>query len=179
MAKTRPTWTDVKAKLAESDRPGLVSLIQDLYRANEENRLFLHARFGLGEDSLEPYKKALDRWLWPDVLRNQNASAAKAKQVIASYRKAAGEPAGLGELMTFYCEQAIGFCLDVGYEDQSYLDALVNMFGGAIEGVSQLPSGDRKVLLDRLARVRKLSHDIGYGVGDDMDYLMATLESCD
>ena len=25
----------------------------------------LHARFGLGEDVLEPYKKTIDRWLWP------------------------------------------------------------------------------------------------------------------
>jgi hypothetical protein len=56
----------------------------------------------------------LDRWLWPDVLRNQNASVPKAKQAISSYRKAVGEPAGLAELMVFYCERAAGFCSDVG-----------------------------------------------------------------
>ena len=60
----------MKEKLASFDRPGLVGLIQDLYGASKDNQMFLHARFGLGEDVLRPYKETLDRWLWPDVLRN-------------------------------------------------------------------------------------------------------------
>src|SRR5215470_4563289 len=70
--QAQPTWTDVKAKLAGFDRLGLLGLIRDLYGANKDNRTFLHARFGLGQDVLAPYKEALDRWLWPDVLRNQD-----------------------------------------------------------------------------------------------------------
>ena len=75
-----PTWTLVKAKLATFDRAGLLGLVRDLYAADKENRTFLHARFGLGEDVLEPYKQTIERWLWPDVIRNQNTSVAKAKQ---------------------------------------------------------------------------------------------------
>jgi hypothetical protein len=29
-----------------------------------EKQAFLHARFGLGEDALQPYKKNIDQWLW-------------------------------------------------------------------------------------------------------------------
>ena len=87
----QPTWANVKAKLACFDRMGLIGLIQDLYAADKDNQRFLHARFGLGDDVLKPYKETLDRWLWPDVLRNQDASVAKAKQAISSYRKAVGE----------------------------------------------------------------------------------------
>jgi len=76
-----------------------LGLIQDLYAAHKDNKTFLHTRFGLGEDVLKPYKETLDRWLWPDVLRNQDTSVVKAKQAISSYRKAVGEPAGLAELM--------------------------------------------------------------------------------
>ena len=65
-----------------------MGLIQDLYTAHKDNQTFLHTRFGLGEDVLKPYKETLDRWLWPDVLRNQDISVAKAKQAISSYRKA-------------------------------------------------------------------------------------------
>src|ERR1700686_1341224 len=137
MAKRRsaskPSWTDVKAELARFDRPGLLGLIQDLYAAHKDNQTFLHARFGLGEDVLEPYKETLDRWLWPDVLRNQDISVAKAKQAISSYRKAVGEPAGLAELMVSFCESAAGFCNDVGYQDEGYFDALVNMFEQALK----------------------------------------------
>ena len=115
----QPTWANVKAKLASFDRMGLIGLIQDLYAADKDNQRFLHARFGLGDDVLKPYKEKLDRWLWPDVLRNQDASVAKAKQAISSYRKAVDEPAGLAELMVFYCERAAGFCCDIGYQDES------------------------------------------------------------
>jgi hypothetical protein len=70
-SKSQPTWTDVKARIAHFDRAGLLGLIQDLYAANKENQMFLHARFALGEDVLRPYKETLDRWLWPDVLRTR------------------------------------------------------------------------------------------------------------
>src|SRR5579862_4000379 len=122
---SRPAWTDVKTALAKFDRPGLLSLIQDLYATHKDNQTFLHSRLGLSADVLEPYKETLDRWLWPDVLRNQNPSVMKAKQSISSYRRAIGEPAGLAELMVFYCECAAGFCNDIGYRDDGYFDALV------------------------------------------------------
>jgi hypothetical protein len=152
---------------------GLIGLVQDLYTLHKDNQTFLHTRFGLGEDALKPYKETLDRWLWPDVLRNQDTSVAKAKQAISSYRKAVGEAAGLAELMVFFCERAAGFCNDVGYQDESYINALVNMFEHAIKGTRQLSAGDRDALIVRLDRVRTISHNLGYGVGDDMDSLLA------
>jgi hypothetical protein len=169
---SKPTWTDVKAALANSDRLGLLGLIQDLYAAHKDNQAFLHARFGLGEDVLKPYKETSDRWLWPDVLRNQNTSVTKAKQAISSYRKAVGKPAGLAELMVFYCERATGFCSDVGYQDDGYFDALVRMFEEALQVSIQLPASDRDALIARLDRVRAISHNFGYGVGGDMDSLL-------
>jgi hypothetical protein len=173
----KPSWKDVKAELANFDRPGLLSLIQDLYAAHKDNQTFLHTRLGLGEDVLLPYKETLDRWLWPDPMRNQDTSVAKAKQAISSYKKAVGDPAGLAELMVFYCERAAGFCSDVGFQDDVYFDALVRMFQQALEVISQLPPGDRPTLIDRLDTVRTDSHDFGYGVGDDMDSLLAKYET--
>jgi len=170
--RAQPTWTDVKAKLAGFDRLGLLGLIQDLYAAHKDNRTFLHARFGLGQDVLAPYKEALDRWLWPDALRNQDASVMKAKQAISSYRKAVGDPAGLAELMVFYCERAAGFCSDIGYQDDAYFDALVSMFGQALKTIARLSASDRNALIARLDRVRVISHNFGYGVGDYMDSLL-------
>ncbi len=150
-----------------------MGLIQDLYASHKDNQTFLHTRFGLGEDVLKPYKDTLERWLSPDVLRNQDTSVAKAKQAISGYRKAVGEPAGLAELMVFYCESAAGFCNDVGNDDEGYLDALIRMFERALEVTRQLPAADRDALIARLDRVRTISHNLGYGVGDTMDYLLA------
>jgi hypothetical protein len=170
---SKPTWTDVKAELARFDRPGLLALIQDLYAAHKDNQRFLHARFGLGEDILKPYKETLDRWLWPDVLRNQDTSVVKAKQAISSYKKAVGDSVGLADLMVFYCECAAGFCSDIGYQDDSYFNALVRMFEQALQTIAPLSASDRNPLIVRLDKVRTISHNFGYGVGDDMDSLLA------
>src|SRR6266446_4279922 len=170
---SKPSWTDVKAKLASFDRTGLLDLIQDLYAAHKDNQTFLHTRFGLGADVLKPYKQTIDRWLWPDVLRKQDTSVAKAKQAIANYKKAVGQPAGLAELIVFYCEQASGFSSDIGNQDESYFDALVRMFEQALTVANTLPASGRDTLVARLDRVRSISHKCGYGVGDDMDSIFA------
>jgi hypothetical protein len=171
--KSQPTWSDVKAKLASLDRLALTGLLQDLYTASKDNQTFLHTRFGLGEDVLKPYKEMLDRWLWPDVLRNQNTSVAKAKQAISSYRKAIGDPSGLAELMVYYCECAVGFCSDICLDDEGYFNVLVNMFEQALKITRQLLAEDRDALTARLEIVRTTGHNLGYGVGDDMDSLFA------
>jgi hypothetical protein len=97
----------------------------------------------------------------------------KAKHAISSYRKAVGDSAGLAELMVFYCERAAGFCSDIGYQDDGYFDALVRMFEQALKAIAQLPASDCHALIARLDEVRAVSHNFGYGVGDDMDSLLA------
>lgn len=170
---SKPTWSNVKGRLADLDRGGLTALIQDLYGTSRENQAFLHARFRLGDDVLKPYKATIDRWLWPDVFKNQDTSIAKAKKAIADYKKAVGQPEGLAELMVFFCERAAGFSNDVGLQDEGYFDALVRMFGQALTGIEALTAERGFALLDRLDAVRHLGHNMGYGVGNDMDALLA------
>jgi hypothetical protein len=176
-SKSHPTWTDVKAKLADFDRAALLDLIRSLYSAHKGNQVFLHSRFGLGGDVLEPYKKLIDRWLWPDVLRNQDTSVSQAKQAISNYKKAVGDPEGVAELMVFYCEQAAGFCDDIYSDDEGFFDALVSMFEQALKFAKSLSPDRRNYLVARLDRVRTISHDFGYGVGDDMDFLFSKYTS--
>jgi len=171
--KLQATWSDVKDKLAAFDRAALLDLLHHLYAAHKDNQAFLHARFGLGEDVLEPYKKTLARWLWPDAFRNQDTSVFKAKQAISHYKRAVGDPAGLTELMVFYCEQAAGYCQDIGYQEEGFFDALVRMFEQALKSAKTLPAEGRDSLIVRLDRVREISHAFGYGVGDAMDFLLS------
>ncbi len=171
--KSSPTWSDVKAKLADFDRAGLIGLVQDIYAASKDNQAFLHARFGLGADVLKPYKTTIDRWLWPDVFKNQDTSVAKANKAISDHKKAIGQPEGMAELMVFYCERAAGFCADIGLQDEGYFDALVRMFEQALKVAVTLPEEARAELLSRLDTVRRISHNFGYGVGDDMDDMLA------
>lgn len=80
------TWSDLKAELAQFDRVGLLGLLKDLHALRPENRAFLAARLGVGNAPLAPYKKVISRWAYPDILRGQHTSVAKAKKAIADYR---------------------------------------------------------------------------------------------
>lgn len=170
----KPGWGKVKSHISEFDHAGLVELIHDLYDASNENRVFLHARFGLGEDTLELYKKSLERWLWPDVFKpNQDVSVSKALKAISDYKKAVGHPEGVAELMVFYCEQAAGFTLDVGMEGDSWFSSLVRTYANALQVTTTLSTERQEPLLARLDRVREMCSDLGWGVGDDMNQLWA------
>jgi hypothetical protein len=111
--RTSPTWSDVKVKLADFDRVGLLGVVQDLYASSKDNQAFLHARFGLGTDVLRPYKVTIDRCLWPDAIKNQSTSVSNATKAVADYQKATGQPEGLAELMVFFCERScsVNYCI--------------------------------------------------------------------
>ena len=82
--------------------------------------------------------------------------------------------------MVFYCEQAAGFCSDIGNEDENYFAALVRMFDQALHAAHALPVNSRDALIARLDRVCRISRNFGYGVSDDMDFIFAkyTKRSC-
>jgi hypothetical protein len=172
LKKAAPSWSDVKTRLAEFDRAGLLGLLQDLYAASKDNQSFLHTRFGLGGDVLDPYKATIDRWLWPNVYRNQTFSVSKAKKAISDYKKASGRPEGLAELMVFFCERGAGFAREFGVDDEAFMVALVRMFQQALKQVAVLPEEQRVAMLDRLERVSVVSDALGYGVADDMETLL-------
>jgi hypothetical protein len=170
--KINPSWSDVKAKLSEFDAIGMLSLVHDLYSSSKENQTFLHARFGLGADSLKPYKTTITRWLWPDISRGQDISVSKAEKAIVDYKKAVGRPEEVVELMTFYCEEASCFCREVGFSDERFFVSLMDVFTQTLKLTVTLPPVLRDSFLERLDEVSRISHNFGYGLGDEMDDLL-------
>lgn len=164
-------WSALKARLSNLDPATLVALLHDLYVASKDNQAFLHARFDLGEDVLKPYKATIKRWLSPDVFRGQDVSVIKAKKAVADFKKSGGQPAHLTELMVLYCECAAAFSVDVGMDDAVYLDALVSVFGQALTAIPGLPVELQEAMFNRLEIVRRISRDLGYGVGEGLDAL--------
>ena len=172
--KTSTTWSDVRAALLSFDRPGLQGLVQDLYLASKDNQAFLHARLGLGDDQLKPYKAIISRWINPDPTRDQPISVSKAKKAIADYRKAIGRPDGLAELSLFYCEEALSFLESCGIEDESYFLALIRMYAQALSLVAKLPPAERGSSVERLDKLRPRARHVGWGVQDEFNDLWHT-----
>ena len=65
------------------------------------------------------------------------------------------------------------------YQDAAYCDALVRMFEQALRTTTDaVNSGPvRNRLLGRLDHVRNIGHELGYGIGDDMNVLFAEFVS--
>ncbi len=77
------------------------------------------------------------------------------------------------ELMVFYCERTSAFAFDVALDDEGYYDALVRMFDQGLKASAALPEAARPAFLKRMDEIRHISHDLGYGVYDDMGILLA------
>jgi hypothetical protein len=169
--RAKPTWRDVKAELDGFDRAGLLGLIKDLHGASRANEAFLSARLGLGTDPLEPYRKAISRWICPDLMKGQNVSVAKAKKAISDYKKAIGLPQGVAELSIFYCEAALSLSSGCSIDDEGYYAALVRMFEQALTAVERLPASERAPLYGRLDPLRAQADRLGWGVKDAFDEL--------
>jgi hypothetical protein len=171
-AKSNPTWSDLKTNLSNFDQIGMMALVQDMYALSKENQAFLHARFGLGADPLKPYKETILRWLRPDFLKYQNTSVSKAKKAISDYKKAIGREEDLADLMTYYCEQAIGFAIETYPDEHSYFDSLVKMYSQALILSIKLTLIQRTELMKRLEIVREKSFELGNGVWDELTFLI-------
>lgn len=171
--KSRKTWSGIKTTLKDLSCEALIGLLHDLYKANEDNRAFLHARFGPADDSLDPYLSIISRWINPDHSRNQAVSVSKAKKAISDYKKAIGRPEGIAELTIHYCEECIEFLDFCGYEEASYYDALILMFERALKAVQTADADTRAGYMERLESVMLSCDKFGYGVGIEMRELMS------
>jgi hypothetical protein len=169
--KSSPSWNDVKTALVDFDRAGLRGLVQDLYTASKDNRAFLQARLGLGDDQLRPFKASISRWISPDLMKGQPVSVSKAKKAIADYKKAIGRPDGMAELSIFYCEEAINFLESCSMDDEKYFSALIRMYGRSLEIVSRLPPAQRSTHLERLDKLRSRGTNVGWVVEEELNSL--------
>jgi hypothetical protein len=75
--------------------------------------------------------------------------------------------------MVFLREVATDFCDEFGMQDEGDFGALVRMFEQAAELANTLPPSSRDGFVARLNRVRLVSHNLGYGVGAEMDFLLS------
>ena len=58
-------------------------------------------------------------------------------------------------------------------DDESHCYALMRVFEQALKTIATLPDANRSARRERLDAVRHASHHIGYGVGENMDELLA------
>jgi len=162
----KPTWSDVKRTVAGFDRSELTGIIGDLYRLSRANRDFLHARFSIGANPQKPYKKMIKESLYPDVMSNKPIRISPARQAIGEYAKAVGDVNGVAELMVYFVECGNQCTVDYGDIDEPFYDALISMYGRALDKVLELPEEVQQSFQERLHRIMTSSSGIGWGYHD-------------
>jgi hypothetical protein len=174
--KSKPSWSDIKSKLADFDRAGFQQLVSDLYALSKENQAFMHARFGPNTNALDQYKKRISLALAPDISRRAaNPSVATAKKSISEYTKAVGDPLGILELRVYWCETAVQFSMDYGFADIGYLEALCRQYRDACQAISDIPEPLLTEFIERMENIRDDAANIGYGVFDEMNDLLGDM----
>jgi len=136
----------------------------------------LHARFAFGADALNDYKKRIQIALAPDLSRRFiKPSVATAKKSISEYTKAIGEPFGILELRVFWCETAIQFSIDYGYDDVSYYEAMIRQYFDACRLLLTIPEPQLTQYIERLETVRDDAAQVGYGVFYELNDILGDM----
>ena len=129
MAKSsKPTWSQIKARIKHWDKAQLTGLIQDLFGHSQDNRDFLAARLlrdSIGEQVLAPYLKRIESAFynkkgWPANRLNLK----DARSAIREYQRATSDPAGTLELMLVHVETGTQFTREFGDIDEGFYDSL-------------------------------------------------------
>lgn len=68
---------------------------------------------------------------------------------------------------------AAGFSNEVGFDEGGYFDALLRMFEQALKAMPKLQELQRPAFWQRVDTVRRISHKFSYGIGAEMDFLLA------
>jgi hypothetical protein len=173
----QPSWGDIKTKLAAFDRKGLLGLVQDLYEASTANRRFLHARLLPSPSALEKYRRLVADAVFPDPFSRRRVSLRDATAAITEYRRSTGDLTGTVDLMLTFIEAGTEQAADLGYGDENYFSALENKVNAVAKSWSALPADVQASAWARLDWVRKRAKAIGWGYGDYVDDVVASLES--
>lgn len=178
MKKRRPdTWANVKANLDRLDRPGLLGVIHDLYKASHVNRRFLHARFVPAAPALEEYRGLVRAAVFPDPLSQRPIRLRDATAAITEYKRATGDLAGTVDLTLEFVEAGTEQAADLGYGDDVYFAALERKVRDVVRLLEDLPDMARDAATARLIKLGEYQDTIGWGYGDFLGDVATTVEA--
>ena len=169
----KPTWKDVKSILLKKEKSELLKLIRDLYSYRDDNKAFMHSRYSIGRQTLEPYRNIISESLYPDVYTNKPIRLSRGKKAISDYFKATKDKAGQLELMVHYLETGNKFTVDFGDIDEQFYSSLESMFERILSALKEQPTEVQEKYYSRLEDVVISARNMGWGY---YDYIRALFD---
>lgn len=166
MPKVGTRKQQLKAAVRRSNPNALAKLVLDLSELSEENRTFVETRLAVSKDTLLPYKQRIQNALYPDAFSNQPIRIAEGRRAITEYRKAAGNSAGLLELMIHYVECGTACTADYGDIDEPFYASLESMYDRFLSALEKADPTTKESFRERAEGVVARAEGIGWGFYD-------------
>lgn len=173
MSTKPPTWAQLKQQLSAYEKPELLTLLQELYKLNADNKLFLATRLLTvsPEELAEPYRKTIQAQFNP-ARGFPKLEMRTARKAINDFKKACQEPAAIADLMIFYVEQ--GFICTKNYGDihEGFYSSLESVYAEAIQVITR--TGDPALVetfRPRLWRLVQNTSRMGWGFHEELSRL--------
>lgn len=171
-------WSTIRQQISSWEKPELIALIKDLFKADSENRDFILARCQAGEDNpevLEKYRDKIVEQFFP-ARGFGKLKLGEARKAIRDYRKATGNLPGTVELMMTYVENGAKFTHDFGDIDERFYNSIESM----LEELAGLFRSEAQEMYpqyrNRLAKVEAMTNGIGWGFHDYVGEVVGELE---
>jgi hypothetical protein len=171
-------WSALRRHLVTWDKPALLALVKDLYKAAAGNRDFIQARCQAGESGgeiLEKYRGKIVEQFYP-ARGEAKLKLNEARKAIRDYRRATANLPGTAELLMTYVEQGAEFTHDYGDIDERFYNSVESALDELAALLQDEARGVYPQLSERLARVEQITDGIGWGFHDHIGDVVARLE---
>ena len=169
------SWAACKRVLARWPRPGLLALVQELYKLGEENRRFLHTRLldEFGESNLNEIRAQIEKLVSPSAVYRDRFSHTDVKRLIDQYAKAGGDPAGVAGLLVADIAATCATFAEVG-DFEPLVDHAYASMDRLHKTLESLDAAAARPVAETLSVVAsRWSDRFGYGLSDELDGLAA------
>jgi hypothetical protein len=172
------SWAACKRVVSAWPKPGLLSLLKELYELNDDNRRFLHGRLLVEQSAANrnDARRQIAKLINPTGVFNNRFRHSDVKRVIDNYAKATGDDAGVAELLVADLSDTLGTFSEVGdYEplvDHAY--ASMERLHRTLERLGASEAAPVVIALQKLAE--RWSGEFGYGLSDELEDLATEWE---
>ncbi len=167
------TWSELKSVLSDYEKPELLRLLQELYKLNADNKLFLTARLvEMDLDELaEPYRESIRDEFNPRR-GYPNLSLRAARKALNDFKKACKDPAAVADLMIYYVEQGVICTNKYGDIDERFYNSLESVYANAAELLTNTADAELiEGFRPRMYQIVRQTSGIGWGFHDELNHI--------
>lgn len=121
------------------------------------------------ENTLNTYKKRIGREFFTSSGNPGPLRLGVARKAVLEFAKVQANITHQIDLELFYVEQGVKFTNAFGDIDERFYMSVESMFERALKNIKKYHF--EETFIDRALRVKKDTHEIGWGFGDNIEYL--------